>query len=80
MRHVVLMAAIVLLCACTAMAQFEFGAAGPKISCEAVVESDGVHAGTVFRGAAQVSIGKGWHINSHKPLDEYLIATELQVA
>ena len=80
MRKIILMAGFVLLCAGAAPAQFDFGAAGPKISCEAVVESDGVYAGAVFRGAVQVSIGKGWHINSNKPLDEYLIATELQVA
>jgi|GEM_PF-203141 len=80
MRQLMLMAGIVMLCAGSAPAQFDFGAAGPKISCETVVESDGVYAGAVFRGAVQVSIGKGWHINSNKPLDEYLIATELQLA
>lgn len=36
--------------------------------------------GTVARIAAEVSVVPGWHINSHWPSAEYLIATELDVA
>ena len=68
---------IVLLCAGAARAQMNFGMAGPKVDYEAAVETDTIHAGSAFKGALRVSVGEGWHINSNKPLDEYLIATEL---
>lgn len=68
---------IAILCAATAGAQMDFGMAGPKVGYESAVETDSVHPGTTFKGALQLSIGKGWHINSNTPLDEYLIATEL---
>ncbi|NLV44688.1 MAG: thioredoxin fold domain-containing protein [Candidatus Hydrogenedentes bacterium] len=67
----------VLLCAGAARAQMNFGMAGPKVDYEAAVETDTIHAGSAFKGALQISVGEGWHINSNKPLDEYLIATEL---
>lgn len=67
----------VLLCACAARAQMNFGMAGPKVDYEAAVETDTIHAGSAFKGALRISVGEGWHINSNKPLDEYLIATEL---
>ena len=35
--------------------------------------------GTTIRLAALVSIDRGWHVNSHKPTFEYLIATVLDV-
>ena len=36
--------------------------------------------GTVARIAAEVMVEPGWHVNSHAPLADYLIATELAVA
>ncbi len=58
-------------------AQFEFGMAGPEVKNETVLETDAVHAGTSFRGVARFTLSSGWHVNSNKPLEDYLIATEL---
>jgi thioredoxin:protein disulfide reductase len=50
---------------------------------EAVVtplaETDGVHAGDTVRLAIQVELPKGFHVQSNKPRDPLLIATELAV-
>ena len=45
----------------------------------AIVESDGVHAGTTVRAALQVTLPEGFHVQSNKPRDPSLIATELTV-
>ncbi|MGE0363405.1 MAG: thioredoxin family protein [Vicinamibacterales bacterium] len=44
-----------------------------------VVESDGVRAGTTVRAALQVTLPEGFHVQSNKPRDASLIATELAV-
>lgn len=59
-------------------AQMGFGSAGPKISYEAVLEQTAAHPGASVRGALRVSLSEGWHVNSHKPLEEYLIPTVLR--
>ena len=58
-------------------AQFEFGMAGPEVKEEVAFETNAVHAGASFRGAVRFSLSSGWHVNSNKPLEDYLIATEL---
>jgi len=45
-----------------------------------LVGSDGVHAGTDVRLALHVSLPQGFHVQSNKPRDPLLIATELTVA
>lgn len=77
MHRVVLLICILFTGAGALDAQMNFGMAGPKVDYEAAVETDTIHAGSAFKGALQISVGEGWHINSNKPLDEYLIATEL---
>ncbi|MCH7660969.1 MAG: hypothetical protein IH933_10455, partial [Euryarchaeota archaeon] len=42
---------------------------------EALVDSDGVHAGTSTRAVVQVRLQKGFHVNSNEPLEPYLIPT-----
>ncbi len=44
-----------------------------------MVESDGVHSGSSVRGAFAVKLPEGFHVQSNKPRDPLLIATELQV-
>jgi thiol:disulfide interchange protein DsbD len=44
-----------------------------------VLEADGVHAGDVIRGALTVSLPPGFHVQSNKPRDPSLIATELTI-
>jgi thiol:disulfide interchange protein DsbD len=69
--------AVVVLCiASAAHAQLR----GINADATPLVESDGVHAGTNVRLALQVSLPKGFHVQSNKPRDPLLIATELTVA
>jgi thioredoxin:protein disulfide reductase len=44
-----------------------------------IVESDGVRAGTTIRAALQVSLPKGFHVQSNKPRDPLLIPTVVKV-
>jgi len=44
-----------------------------------VLEVDGAHAGDVVRGALTVSLPSGLHVQSNKPRDPSLIATELNI-
>jgi len=54
--------------------------AGPKIAYNAYAETDGVHPGTSVRVAIELTLSEGWHVNSNKPLDEFLIPTVLTFA
>ena len=40
---------------------------------------DKVYPGSEFKLALEVNVEEGWHINSHKPYDEYLIPTSLTI-
>lgn len=40
---------------------------------------DKVYPGTEFKLAVEVHVAEGWHINSNKPYDEYLIPTSLTI-
>src|SRR6185436_10944141 len=44
-----------------------------------LVETDGVHPGAAVRGAFSVRLPEGFHVQSNKPRDPLLIATELNV-
>ena len=44
-----------------------------------MVESDGVRAGSAVRGAVGVKLPEGFHVQSNKPRDPLLIATELHL-
>ena len=77
MRRTPLVAALLLLVAAlvaTAGAQeddFDKARATPFVS------TDRVAPGGTFRVAVRLSTEPGWHVQSHRPLDEYLIATNL---
>ncbi len=79
MRRIFFMMFMGILCIGVAQAQFEFGKTEPKLKYEAALENGGTHAGTTARVALRVSINKGWHVNSHKPLDAFLIPTVLSL-
>jgi thioredoxin:protein disulfide reductase len=51
--------------------------AGPTVTFEAVTESSAVLAGESLRAVLTFHISEGWHVNAHKPLDEFLIPTVL---
>lgn len=52
-------------------------AVGPNVTTQVLPETDAAHAGAVCRLAVRVQLGGDWHVNAHKPLDEFLIPTEL---
>jgi len=52
---------------------------GPSVALDVMLETDAVHAGGSIRVAVIVKLGKGWHVNAHEPLDEYLIPTFLSI-
>ena len=66
---------VVLCVASAAHAQLR----GIKADATPLVGSDGVHAGTDVHLALQVSLPPGFHVQSNKPRDPLLIATELTV-
>ncbi len=53
------------------------GAAGPDLSVEVRTATDGAAPGGTLRAALVCTLSPGWHMNAHKPLDEFLIPTEL---
>ena len=49
------------------------------VKIESFQSFDKVYPGTEFKVAVEVAVADGWHINSHKPNDEYLIPTSLNI-
>ena len=68
-------ALVVLAFASAANAQLR----GVKAEVTPLAESDAVHAGTSVRLALKVALPDGFHVQSNKPRDPLLIATELAV-
>jgi thiol:disulfide interchange protein DsbD len=79
-RHLLALCALFLISGATvALSQ---DAAAPKSAAEVVkthayVSLDPVPRGKDFQAAIVVDIANGYHMNSHKPLDSYLIPTTL---
>lgn len=72
------------LCCCLlacipAIAQAQFGMAGPKVTWQPIAETASQPAGGLARVGITVTIEEGWHVHSNKPFDEYLIPTELKL-
>jgi len=42
-------------------------------------DAEAVHAGATARVTVHVAFAEGWHVNAHKPNDEYLIPTNLKI-
>ncbi len=55
-------------------------AEAPSPTVTPVFETDAAHAGAPIRVFVQVAFGAGWHVNAHKPNDEYLIPTDLKLS
>ena len=68
---------VVLLTAASGSAQL-LGARGPSLAYDASLETDAVYPGGVTRLALEFTLSEGWHVNAHKPLEEFLIGTELR--
>lgn len=50
---------------------------GVDVALDIFYASDGVHPGSTAKAAVQVALPKGYHVNSNKPLEEFLIPTVL---
>ncbi|MDY7108082.1 MAG: cytochrome c biogenesis protein CcdA [Planctomycetota bacterium] len=50
------------------------------LQAEWAFQVDAAHPGADVRAALRVSLAEGWHVNSDRPLEEFLIPTELTVA
>ncbi|MEA3364730.1 MAG: hypothetical protein U9Q79_03730, partial [Candidatus Hydrogenedentes bacterium] len=48
----------------------------PELTITTYQQTSGVTPGNQARLAIVIQVPDGWHINAHKPLDEYLIPTE----
>lgn len=60
--------------------QFNFGQIDKKVvHVKAYNSFDKVYAGSEFKLAVKVVISDGWHINSNKPHDDFLIPTKLTI-
>ncbi len=53
-------------------------AQGPEVTYTATVENS-VAAGSTVRAVFTFNLGDNWHVNAHKPLDQFLIPTEITV-
>ena len=77
MKLIKLITILVILLTATTFAQF--GVQKDLVKIETYQSFDKVYAGTEFKLAVQVEVAEGWHINSDKPYDEYLIPTSLSI-
>ncbi len=79
--HVVALSAVFLLASSRTAPGQETAAAPPKpsdiVNTKTYVSLDPVPRGKEFQAAVVVKISTGYHMNSHKPSDSYLIPTTL---
>jgi len=77
--HIAAVSALLISCAHVARAQQQTAALPPKpadiVSTKTYVSMDPVPQGKEFQAAIVVKINSGYHMNSHKPSDSYLIPT-----
>ena len=52
----------------------------PKVDVKSFLSTNGVTPGGDIKLALELNIKEGWHINSNKPLDEFLIPTKISIA
>jgi thioredoxin:protein disulfide reductase len=48
---------------------------GPELTLETFTATDAAHPGEALRTSIAVTVPEGWHVNAHKPLEDFLIAT-----
>ena len=77
MKIINLLSVLLLLITVNTFAQF--GVRKDLIKINTYQSFDKVYKGTEFKLAVKVSVAEGWHINSDKPYDDYLIPTELTI-
>ncbi|MEA2163789.1 MAG: thioredoxin:protein disulfide reductase [Thermoanaerobaculia bacterium] len=77
-----LLAAALLLIATASFGQISFGGAANAIPQQELIKISGVvnaRTGDDVRGVVTATIESGWHINSNKPLDDFVIPSALQL-
>ena len=77
MKIIKLISIFILLLTVNSFAQF--GVRKDLIKVKTYQSFDKVYQGSEFKLALEVSVDEGWHINSDKPYDEYLIPTSLTI-
>lgn len=78
MKKAYILTILVILLTHTSFAQF--GSDEDLLKVKSYQSFDKVFAGGEFKAALEVNVKEGWHINSHKPYEDYLIATEFTIA
>ncbi len=73
-------AVAIILAAATAPAPASAQPRGAQVDTWWVFETDAAHAGTTIHAALKVNIHGNFHVQSNKPLDEFLIPTVLTVS
>ena len=63
--------------ALSGIAQAQTGFGGPAVKTTVYPESDAAHPGAEHRIVIQASMDRAWHVNAHKPLEDFLIPTTL---
>ncbi len=56
-----------------------FTSSSSKVQAEAKLSADKFQPGSTAKAAVVLTIAEGWHINSHTPSEQYLIATTLEL-
>jgi len=77
MKRFLYIISIALFATCAALPQL--GIDKQYASIKSFVSSDKVHAGSTVQLAVKATVENGWHINSNKPNEDYLIASSLTV-
>ncbi len=75
MKRLLILAAGCALVCLGAQGQISLG--GPKVTYTAATEANGVAAGGALKALVLVSLSPNWHVNANKPLEDFLIPTEL---
>lgn len=70
---------LAVLCVVAAPALVQAQRSDKLVKAATLLSRDKVHPGEKFQAAVLMDIHKGYHINSHKPSMDYLIATDLKV-
>jgi len=75
-KKIKILSAMILLLAST-QAFSQFGIQEDLIKLKTYQSFDKVYTGSEFKIAIEADVKESWHINSHKPYDDYLIPTEV---
>ncbi len=79
MKSLVKILTIAFILILTKTSYSQFGNSEPKVDVKSYLSVDKVISGDAFKLALKVDIKDGWHINSNKPNEEFLIPTKLSV-